>query len=100
MQTKVEAPVTEPLSISGTSVTVADVTRRFDGRRGQVVALEGLDLEVRPGEVLGVVGPSGCGKSTLLELVAGLQDPDAGTVAVGGEDSAERRRIQCSYMPQ
>ncbi len=100
MQTKVEAPVTEPLSISGTSIAVARVTRRFEGRRGKVVALEGLDLEVRPGEVLGVVGPSGCGKSTLLELVAGLQDPDGGTVAVGGVEAAERRRLACSYMPQ
>src|SRR5918998_3453402 len=100
MQTKIEAPVTEPLSISGTSVTVAGVTRRFRGRRGEVVALEGLDLEVRPGEVVGVVGPSGCGKSTLLELVAGLQDPDAGTVAVGGETTAGARRELCSFMPQ
>jgi ABC-type nitrate/sulfonate/bicarbonate transport system ATPase subunit len=100
MQTKVEAPVTEPLSISGTSVTVNGVARRFRGRRGETVALEGLELEVRPGEVLGVVGPSGCGKSTLLELVAGLQEPDAGTVAVAGAREADRRRRACSYMPQ
>ena len=59
--------------------------------------LEDLSLAVGPGEVLGVVGPSGCGKSTLLELVAGLQEPDAGTSTVGG--SADRRD-RCAYMPQ
>ena len=89
MQLKTEAPATEPPSIQGTSVVVSGVTRRF--AKGAVTALEGLDLEVRPGEVLGVVGPSGCGKSTLLELVAGLQRPDEGSVHVDGE---------AAYMPQ
>jgi ABC-type nitrate/sulfonate/bicarbonate transport system ATPase subunit len=65
-----------------------------------VVALEGLSLEVRPGEVLGVVGASGCGKSTLLELVAGLQEPDAGTISVGGANKALDRRSACALMPQ
>ncbi|MEA2295757.1 MAG: hypothetical protein QOE86_3396 [Solirubrobacteraceae bacterium] len=47
---------------------------------GGVVALDGVTLDVAPGETVAVVGPSGCGKSTLLELVCGLQRPDAGTV--------------------
>lgn len=103
MQTKVEAPATEPLSFSETSVAVRGVKRCFRaGRRGgtDVEALAGVELEVRPGEVVGVVGPSGCGKSTLLELVAGLQEPDAGTVEVAGERAADRRLAGCSYMPQ
>jgi NitT/TauT family transport system ATP-binding protein len=57
-------------------VAVADVSRSF----GDVVALDGMSLNVAPGEVVAVVGPSGCGKSTLLELVCGLQRPDAGRV--------------------
>jgi ABC-type nitrate/sulfonate/bicarbonate transport system ATPase subunit len=48
---------------------------------GAVAALDRVTLHAAPGEVVAVVGPSGCGKSTLLELVCGLQDPDAGTVA-------------------
>ena len=65
-----------------------------------MTALDGVDLEVRAGEVVGVVGPSDCGKSTLLELVAGLQEPDAGAVEVAGETDPDARRAACSFMPQ
>jgi ABC-type nitrate/sulfonate/bicarbonate transport system ATPase subunit len=96
MQTEAEAPTKEPLSFYDIGVAVAGVSRRFGG----LVALAGLDLALRPREVLAVVGPSGCGKSTLLELVAGLQEPDAGTVAAGGATDAAGRRAACAYMPQ
>jgi len=95
-----EAPATEPLSVVGTGVALSGVARTYPGRRGAVTALEGIELELRAGELVGVVGPSGCGKSTLLELVAGLQEPDAGTVEVGGAGDAAGRRQACSYMPQ
>ncbi|MFL5816538.1 MAG: ABC transporter ATP-binding protein [Conexibacter sp.] len=56
--------------------------RVLRGRRGaEVVALRGMELRAAPGEIVAVVGASGCGKSTLLELVCGLQQPDAGSVA-------------------
>ena len=93
MQTKVEAPAKGPLSNRETSVTVTGVERRYRARRGAIEALAGIDLHVRAGEVLGVVGPSGCGKSTLLELIAGLQQPDGGTVEVAGEASAQARML-------
>jgi len=47
---------------------------------GEVVALDGVDLDVAPGALVAVVGPSGCGKSTLLSLLCGLDSPDAGSV--------------------
>ncbi|MFF3861858.1 ABC transporter ATP-binding protein [Streptomyces sp. NPDC002209] len=54
------------------------------GRPGGPAVLDGLDLDIRPGEVLAVVGPSGCGKSTLLRTLAGLLPPLAGTVTQDG----------------
>jgi NitT/TauT family transport system ATP-binding protein len=89
MQTEVEAPVTEPLSFR-------NVTRRYP----RVTALEEIDFAVRQDELMAVVGPSGCGKTTLLELVAGLQEPDAGSVTVLGATDAAARRAASAYMPQ
>ena len=68
---------------------------------GDVVALDGLDLEVEPGTTCALLGPSGCGKTTTLRLIAGLEDADAGSVEIGGETVStpgrsvppERRRI-------
>src|SRR6187431_1582426 len=69
-----------------TAVRLDGVARRFR----EVEALAEVDLAVGEGEIVAIVGPSGCGKSTLLELVAGLQEPDAGTVAAPA----------AAYMPQ
>jgi ABC-type nitrate/sulfonate/bicarbonate transport system ATPase subunit len=77
-------------------VRVSGVAHAF----GELRALERIDLEARPGEVVGLVGPSGCGKTTLLELVAGLREPDSGSISVEGEAEAEQRLLRCAYMPQ
>ena len=67
------------------AVKIRDVHKSF--RRGSetVDVLQGLNLEVRYGEFLGLMGPSGSGKTTLLNLIAGLDVPTTGTVDVGGE---------------
>jgi len=69
------------------AVTFQSVSHAFAARDGsEVVALLGLDLEVRRGEFLAIVGPSGCGKSTALRFVAGLDTPMRGSVLVNGSD--------------
>ncbi|MEU8122661.1 ABC transporter ATP-binding protein [Spirillospora sp. NPDC049024] len=63
-------------------VRLGSVRRTF----GDVAALDGVSLDVRRGESVAVMGPSGSGKSTLLNMVAGLDRPTAGSVAVDGDD--------------
>ena len=104
MQSDSEAPAMEPFSFAkSTGVRLTGVGRTYAPARRSgtpVTALEGLELTVEPGQVVAVVGPSGCGKSTLLELVAGLQEPDAGVACVGAGARADERLPLCSFMPQ
>jgi NitT/TauT family transport system ATP-binding protein len=73
------------------AVSLRGIRRVF---AGGVAAVDGVDLEVRGGELVAILGPSGCGKSTLLRLVAGLDAPQGGEVAVG----AARRRVSFVFQ--
>jgi putative ABC transport system ATP-binding protein len=78
------------------AIEARDVFRLHGGGGAEcVVALQGLTLTVRHGEVVVVLGPSGSGKSTLLRILAGLERPSAGTVRVFGDDfgAVPRRRL-------
>jgi spermidine/putrescine transport system ATP-binding protein len=66
------------------AVTLQGVSRRF----GDVVALDGVTLDVHPGEFMSILGPSGCGKTTLLRIVGGFEVPDEGTVLINGASMA------------
>ncbi|MEW1952644.1 ABC transporter ATP-binding protein [Terrabacter sp. NPDC080008] len=66
------------------ALEVHDVHIRFSSKRGEVTALEGIDLTVERGEFVSIAGPSGCGKSTLLKAVAGLTRPSRGEVVLNG----------------
>jgi phosphonate transport system ATP-binding protein len=69
-----------------------DVRRRFDGRAGQVAALDGVSLEVAPGERLVVLGPSGAGKTTLFGVLNTTLLPTEGTVRFEGRDVSRLTR--------
>jgi putative ABC transport system ATP-binding protein len=72
--------------ITGDTVLRIDsVYKTYEVEQAPVRALRGLSMDVGRGEFLAVMGPSGCGKSTLLNLIAGLDLPDEGTIAIDGE---------------
>lgn len=61
-------------------IAIRDLRKSYGNTR----ALDGLDLDLRPGEVLGIAGPNGAGKSTLMRILGGEERPDSGTLSVGG----------------
>jgi NitT/TauT family transport system ATP-binding protein len=65
-------------------IELAGVSKVFGTGRDQLLALSDIDLSVATGEIVCLVGTSGCGKTTILNLIAGLDEPTAGTVALGG----------------
>ena len=68
--------------MSAASVSLAGIVKRH----GAVTALDGIDLDVAPGEFFSLLGPSGSGKTTTLRILAGLEQADAGTVRMNGKD--------------
>lgn len=74
------------------AISLQDVGVTFSGSSsGTVHALQGIGLDIVPGEFVSLIGPSGCGKSTLLRVVADLLQPTSGTVAVNGKSAGEAR---------
>jgi len=62
------------------------LTKTFDAPAGAITALTGIDLTIHRREFVCVIGPSGCGKSTLIRLVAGLEEPSGGSIALEGRE--------------
>ena len=81
-----QMPVSDSLAGSepgrGVAVTLSDLRRSY----GTIHALDGLTLDIAPGEFVALLGPSGCGKTTALRVLAGLEDADSGRVEVAGKD--------------
>lgn len=77
----------------GVAIEVVDLVKRY----GDVTALDGMNLTVQRGEVLGVLGPNGAGKTTLINVLSTLERPDSGRATVAGYDVvADAHRVRCS----
>ena len=93
------------IGIGETLMSVSDVAVDFRARRKTARALDGVSLDWRPGEILGIVGESGCGKSTLARAMLGLQPASEGELTVNGgvvagksEQRALRKRVQMIFQ--
>ncbi len=84
----IERPHEDEIDIA---VHCSDVMKAYGAGNTRVLALRGVDLNVRTGEMLMLVGPSGCGKTTLISVIAGILDQDAGECLVFGEDFRRMR---------
>ena len=80
-------------------LSVQGVTKTYRDGRKTVEALTPIDLSVADGEFVTLIGPSGCGKSTLFNIVAGVDEPTSGIVAIDGDTKSKRTGLS-GYMPQ
>ena len=80
-------------------LVIEGLTKTFRPKSGAVVALDGVDMVVAPGEFVTLIGPSGCGKSTLFNIVAGLEMFDSGQIRLDGAPSHDRLG-EIAYMFQ
>ncbi|MGX1883680.1 ABC transporter ATP-binding protein [Streptomyces sp. NPDC055287] len=85
-----------------TELALRELCKTYVSRgRPPVEAVRGIDLELRSGELLGLLGPSGCGKSTTLRMIAGLESVTAGDILVGGDSvvriPAQQRNIGVAF---
>jgi ABC-2 type transport system ATP-binding protein len=79
-------------------IAIHDLVKRY----GQFTAVDGVSLDVQPGEIHGFLGPNGAGKTTTLRIIAGLLKPTSGRVAVNGHDMAgdpERAKASLGFIP-
>ena len=65
-------------------IEIKDLKKSYED--GQIMALNGIDLQIKEGEFVSIIGPSGSGKSTLLNMIGALDNPDEGSISVAGTD--------------
>ena len=66
---------------------------------GRKIALDGVNLEVGRGRIVGLLGPNGSGKTTLIKLLCGLLQPTAGGLEINGQKIGPETKAQVSYLP-
>ena len=85
-----------------TKLKIDNVKKIYQTRKGEMTALNGVNLDIKENEFICVVGPSGCGKSTLLNIIAGLDTPTSGAVytltAKRSREQVQREALYSSSM--
>lgn len=108
MSVDTQAPARAPSSVAGNAVSdvvietrgLTKIYRDFWGRK-KVHALKSLDVEVKKGEIFGLLGPNGSGKSTTIKLILGLLFPSAGRAFVFGKEASEvTKNERIGYLPE
>jgi ABC-2 type transport system ATP-binding protein len=91
------SPQPTPVGASGAAITARGLTKRF----GDITAVDGLDLDLAPGRIYGLLGPNGSGKTTLIRLLVGLAKPTSGEASVLGVRMPDRENLaHIGYMTQ
>ena len=89
-------------AVDDPQIELTGVRKEFGDARHKVVAVEGADLAVGDGELFAILGPSGSGKTTVLRMIAGFEQPTAGTIRLGGVDvtalPARRRDVNTVFQ--
>ena len=81
--------------MESTVLTARGLTKRY----GSAAALDGMDLELPQGKIIGLLGPNGSGKTTFIKLAAGLLTPTAGEIRICGEKIGPATKAMVSYLP-
>ena len=66
--------------------SLKDVSKKFKTKQGTIIAVDDVNLDIKQGEIFGIIGYSGAGKSTLIRLLNGLEKPTAGQIIVNGKE--------------
>ena len=80
-------------------IQIAEVSRRY----GAVTAVDGVSIEIKRGEIVGLLGHNGAGKTTLMKMLTGYLEPSGGRIAVGGADVVQDRKEaqrRVGYLPE
>ncbi len=86
----------EPWEDDQAGLRITDLAKRY----GSVAAVDGLDLSVPPGALIGFLGPNGSGKTTTMRAILGMVRPDRGTITWNGRAIDDNARNGIGYMPQ
>src|ERR1700743_157464 len=87
------------MSSAPTQLSVRNVRKSFYGKAGEVRVLDDLSFAINARDFVSIIGPSGCGKTTIFNIIAGLVEPDAGTLIYHGEE-IDSLRGRVGYMMQ